>query len=364
MHEHGVVIIGVEVGNMITANISGTAFTAVSTKVINRTDKELSEEKIFASNNSLSNTNNSSSNRLKINQPNEIIPKNIQKEKTEELYNISYHTSSKLQNSSLVAFTDQSNGKYVVLSLKNDTISMLKSHFGNDDLYKRDDGITRLDNKAEAYVAGWFADIAYKREFLSSDSNNDGLLSDGEYRNTKNSFSHHGDVFGAGDNIEINTWIGDTYQKSSSSAKNFINQIQDKANITIDKQLDITINNDDDFNSKISFDEALTTHYGKNTKDSIIQLAKDMVGLPKQLEDAMLMEKIEKINEKNQEKLNALIKAFSSGGEFDTLTDTEKSLLEEEFSVIQQTNQEIMKHLSNKIDELQKINKYKENQQF
>lgn len=326
---------------MINTSISGTAFIAVSIDVINRSTKEMSEEKIFSSDVS------ESSNDLK-----------TQKEK--ETSNITYETQHKLSNSSLVAFNDPTNGKYAIVSLQNSTIGMLKNHFGESDFYKRDDGITRLDNKAEAYVAGWFGDIAYKREFLSADSNKDGILSDGEYGNTKNSFSHHGTVFGFGDNIEINTWVGDTYQNSSVSSKNFINHMTDRIDITIDKQLDITINNDDDFNSKISFEEALTAHYNTNTKNSIIQLAKDMVGLPKELEDVMMMEKLKKLSEHNDDKIRAMVKLLLEKGDISMLDISDKELLVNELSEAKEDGSDIQKIMNDKLDELLKIQKYKE----
>ena len=320
---------------------TGTAFTAVSTDVVNRNNKEMAEEKIFSS--AVSNSTN-----------------DLQTQEVEETSNISYETQHKLSNSSLVAFNDPTNGKYAIVSLQNSTIDMLKNHFGEEDFYKRDDGITRLDNKAEAYVAGWFGDIAYKREFLSADSNKDGLLSDSEYGSTKNSFSHHGNVLGFGDNIEINTWVGDTYESSSASSSNYINQMKNKTNITIDKQLDITINNDDDFNSEISFEEALTTHYNKNTQDSIIQLAKDMVGLPKELEDAMMMEKLKKLSEHNDDKIRAMVKLLLEKGDISMLDTADKELLSTELSEANEDGSDIQKIMNEKLDEMLKIEKYKE----
>ena len=235
----------------MTTSISGTAFTAVHTTNINKTNKELSQEEIISSSDT----------------------------KTDKTSNISYETSQKLEDSQLVAFKDPTNDKYVLLSLRNDTIDTLKSHFAKDDFYERDDGILKLDNRAEAYVSGWFGDIAYKRDFLKSDSNNDGKLNEKEYDNTKNSFSHSGEVLTHGSEIEnISVQTGDIYESSSNKEKNIINQFNNEVNITIDKQLDLTINKDKDFNSEISFEEALTEYYKKGATASIVQLANDMVG--------------------------------------------------------------------------------------
>ena len=181
---------------MIT-NISGTAFTAVSTNIVDRTAKELSKE---------------------------VIP-SFDNSKIDKTSDISYSSTQKVENSSLVAFKDPTNDKYVILSLKDSTLDKLKSHFGENDFFQREDGITRLDNKAEAFVGGWFGDIAYKREFLKADANKDGNLDSNEYLNTKNSFSHHGEVSGHGNEIDkISTWVGSTYETSNNKSKNIINQ--------------------------------------------------------------------------------------------------------------------------------------------
>jgi hypothetical protein len=92
------------------------------------------------------------------------------------------------EKSNLVAFNDPVRGELAVVSLSGSTMDKLKAHFGTNDFYERDDGITRLDNKAEAFVGGWFGDIAYKREFLSADQNQDGKLDSNEYLDTKTVF--------------------------------------------------------------------------------------------------------------------------------------------------------------------------------
>lgn len=309
MLEHLVVIIGVEVGRTMITSISGTAFIAVSSNIVDRTDKELLEEIIPSSNNP----------------------------KTDKTSNISYQTTQKVENSSLVAFKDPTNDKYVVLSLQKDTISTLKSQFGENDFFQRKDGIIRLDNKAEAFVGGWFGDIAYKREFLKADGNNDGLLDESEYKNTKNSFMHSGEVLGHGNEIDkISTWISGVYESSNDKRKNVINQFDNKTNVAIDKQLDITINQDKDFNSKISFGEALTSHYKKNLTLSITKLADDMVGLDisknkiQWLEEDLVLKLLQKTTEEQLERLEALKKLSNSNGNLSMLSIDEKELIHTE----------------------------------
>ncbi|MEK6658751.1 MAG: hypothetical protein AABY36_03605 [Campylobacterota bacterium] len=329
MLEHLAATTGVEVGRkMITTSISGTAFRAVSANIVDRTTKELSEEIILSSDNS----------------------------KTDKTSNISYQSTQKVENSSLVAFKDPINDKYVILSLKDSTLDKLKSHFGENDFFQRKDGITRLDNKAEAFVGGWFGDIAYKREFLKADSNNDGLLNESEYNNTKNSFKHSGEVLGHGNEIDkISTWISGQYESSDDKRKNIINQFSNKANVTIDEQLDATINRDKDFNSEISFGEALTSHYKKNLTLSIIQLADDMVGLdiPKNgipwLEEDLVLKLLKEANEEQLKKLKTLEKLKQNGGDTLQLSKDEKELISTELEKV--TN----KDSSIDTDKLEKI---------
>jgi hypothetical protein len=214
----------------------------------------------------------------------------------------------------------------------------LKSHFGKDDFYKRDDGIIRLDNKAESYVSGWFGDIAYKRGFLKADSDGDGdgKLNQDEYGNTKNSFQHSGRVEGNGDTVDkISTWIKDTYKSSNTKDKTIINQFDGKeSGITIDKQLDLTINKDKDFNSKISFGEALQEHYKKGLTNSIVQLADDMVGLkgsskrPDILDIDLTMKLLEEEMKASQKQLEALQKLKMEKGNVSTLDKNELKALD------------------------------------
>jgi hypothetical protein len=292
---------------MITTTISGTAFTAVPTTTIDRTNKELAQEQIPS------------------------IDKSAKTQKSEE---ISYKTTSPLENSTLVAFKDPTNDKYVILSLKDSTIDTLKSHFGKDDFYKRDDGIIRLDNKAESYVAGWFADIAYKREFLKADSDGDGKLNQEEYANTNNSFKHSGRVEKHGNKVDkISTWINSTYVSSNNKEKNVINQFNnDNTDINIDKQLNLTIDKDKNFDSEISFAEALQEHYKKNLTDSIVQLADDMIGLHKKRPDIsdpdLMLKLLKKEMEKAQKELAALQKLKMANGDITALNQNELKLLD------------------------------------
>ncbi|RLA82222.1 MAG: hypothetical protein DRG78_07845 [Epsilonproteobacteria bacterium] len=312
---------------------SGTVFTAVPTKAIDRTDDEMSEEKIFSSDKS---TKSNDSSQTDVN-------------------NISYQTSRKLANSSMVAFTDQSNGKYVVLSLQKDTINMLQSHFGDDDFYKRDDGMIRLDNRAESYVSGWFADIAYKREFIKADSNSDGILDDKEYKNTRNDFNVKGGI--SDDNKSLYEEI--TNQYSLVSEGMYVNYREFNNPSNIDDELNATLLKNKDFNNTLTLEEAYNTKDDdKNYENVIFKHANEMI--PQALKDAMFEEKMRQLEEQISKKVNALSKLLYSKGDVSQLSPLEKLLLEDELSIVKNGASDMQKVMNDKLDEMLKVEKYME----
>ena len=114
--------------------------------------------------------------------------------KTNEIENISYHTTTESSTAKPTVFKDPTNDKYVITSLDDTTIEKLKTHFSEDDFIEKEDGSIRLTGDAEAFVSGWFGDIAYKRDFLEADVNDDGEISKSEYSNVKNSYNSDADV--------------------------------------------------------------------------------------------------------------------------------------------------------------------------
>ncbi len=84
-------------------------------------------------------------------------------------------------NEQTVLFADPTNGNPVKVNLSKANVEKLKEHFTDENnFFERKDGTLRLNGKAEAYVSGWFGDIAYKREFLKADADKDGKLSEDE----------------------------------------------------------------------------------------------------------------------------------------------------------------------------------------
>ncbi|MGB0990767.1 MAG: hypothetical protein ACPGUI_08110, partial [Halarcobacter sp.] len=174
--------------------------------------------------------------------------------KTNQSDNITYQTTNENENTTNIVFTDPTNGKHVQVALDNSTIDRLKRNFSEDDFFQRENGDIRLNAKAESFVSGWFADIAYKREFLSSDANNDGKLTEEEYLNTKNNFGIEGiDTFSK-EGISTHESVYSTYVQSKD-INSFMYRTGVEVN-SLDDELNYTLNIDKDFNGKISLEES------------------------------------------------------------------------------------------------------------
>lgn len=79
-------------------------------------------------------------------------------------------------NTTTVLFDDIMSGTRVALDLTNDNIKRLQAKFDPKDFAKRADGAIRLSGKAEAFVSGWFSDIAYRQNYLGADKDNNGKI--------------------------------------------------------------------------------------------------------------------------------------------------------------------------------------------
>lgn len=77
------------------------------------------------------------------------------------------------------------------LKLSDENLRSLKEHFGEQDFKDKEGGVQLL-GKAQSYVFGWFADIAYQRGYLQADFDGDGELSLDEQKRTKSYFSDFG----------------------------------------------------------------------------------------------------------------------------------------------------------------------------
>jgi len=172
-------------------------------------------------------------------------------------------------NEQTVLFADPTNGNLVKLNLSNENIDKLKKHFtGGNDFFEKKDGSLRLNGEAEAFVSGWFGDIAYKREFLGADINSDGKLSEEEYKNTRNEFRGHGEAYGIGKNvISIKEVIAEQYVHADDDKARMIKYNQlDKNSESIYDELNKTLKVDSNLNGEISLQEAYSLNGQNYTK--------------------------------------------------------------------------------------------------
>lgn len=91
----------------------------------------------------------------------------------------------KAQDSVAVMFNDPKTDKRVTLNLSKENLERLKSQFDSHDFYARSDGAIRLNGKAESFVSGWFGDIAYQQNLAGADKDGSGRIDDEELRETK-----------------------------------------------------------------------------------------------------------------------------------------------------------------------------------
>ena len=317
--------------------ILGTAFTAVPVDTINYTKNELKNENI-----------------------------NLQSTADVKKSDFSYKTN---KDTNLVAFNDPTNNKFVVVSLNDSVLDKLKSHFGTDDFVKRDDGITALNNKAASFVSGWFGDIAYKREFLSADKNQDGNLDSSEYLNTKNEFAGHGELYFNGTDKEQ---IDATYVNVKANTSRIVRYNRDdyKQPNSIDDELNTTLRIDKNFDSSITLREA----YNNNSKytsmsDKILihHHIKEAVNkgiLPKEALNIISSGNIDKTDE--LKKQQALMKLLQANGDASKLTADERAILGSELQayskdITNELSNSLSKRLDNKINnELSEKNKITE----
>ncbi|MFT5661738.1 MAG: hypothetical protein ACI9TV_002385 [Sulfurimonas sp.] len=175
-------------------------------------------------------------------------------------------TSEKITDDRIViAFRDPSNPKNIIAyKLDEEIIDELKSSFSSDNFFQREDGILRLNSKAEAYVAGWVQDIKVNRGYEKADVNGNGYIEKDEQDELNVSFERSTDYTYLGEKIvTANTAIGaKTYQKYG-----YTNNALDKANIlntsslmfenTIEKELSHTLQLDKDKDGTITLREGL-----------------------------------------------------------------------------------------------------------
>ncbi|MDE7317765.1 MAG: hypothetical protein K2N12_08575, partial [Helicobacter sp.] len=142
----------------------------------------------------------------------------------------------KAQDSVAVMFNDPKTNERVTLNLSKENLERLKSQFDSHDFYARSDGAIRLNGKAEAFVSGWFGDIAYQQNFAGADKDGSGRVSGEEWREVRTFL-----VNGVYDAISVTETSIETYIPLGNYASTHSYQtIEDGLNaiIEIDKDFD------------------------------------------------------------------------------------------------------------------------------
>ena len=177
----------------------------------------------------------------------------------------SYQTNNQLsQTSSKISFIDPVNGEKVSVSLENSTLEKLQNRFGVNSVVRNEAGDVELKDKAQEFVAGWFADIAYTRGFLGADANNDGILSEEEYGNTKNGLVINSNISFEQDDFVVKENVIGRY--STSDEMNFNQYRTEKKEGSLDDELNYTLNLDKDFDGNITLQEAYEGESSVNEK--------------------------------------------------------------------------------------------------
>ncbi|WP_108063494.1 hypothetical protein [Poseidonibacter lekithochrous] len=265
---------------------------------------------------------------------------------------ISYQTTSFDNDSITTTFEDPTNGKMIAVSLNKDVVSKLEDYFGKDDVYRSPNGTVTLDNKAESYVAGWFEDIAYKRDFLKADANNDGQISRDEYNQTKNNFEATIKV-SVERSEKLNVDVEETVSKSYINAHETdeytsLYRSENRAK-SLDDELNMTLSIDKDFNSKVDMSEAYSTnesiskeellmaHVNSLKIEDIVRAksgdqdnpnASDLTDLSMQLNDVFSLIIALLLNSDDEKTKNILTKLKDNDGDVSVLNDYEKDIVE------------------------------------
>ena len=172
-----------------------------------------------------------------------------------------------------VFFRDPITNKIVQSALSENTLSILRENFGG--VHKTSSNSYILSDKAESFVSGWYADIAYQRGYINADSNDDGYLTKDELDETRSGYMTHG-YFGYAGNGVVTADINlstESYIKlggySTSYASNEPNQVFKEnqktfynngkfAKETIALELERTIQSDKDLNGVLQYKELMS----------------------------------------------------------------------------------------------------------
>lgn len=222
-----------------------------------------------------------------------------------------------------IYFRDPITNKLVRSALSSTAINKMGIEFDKEDMTKRLDGSYILSGKAENFVAGWYADIAYTRAYVASDRNNDGYLEDYELEDTKSGFVAQETNLGLFVqsyrqlNGSVDTLFG--FEKDFREMRPDDTKDIDYAGRTIGLELDKMIRKDGDFNGELSFSETGMQAVKTKAPNSGWTESVGMLTLTK-------------FNQTNTIEIKDILDKLGKGVKYDDLSEDEKSLLKMQLS--------------------------------
>lgn len=204
-----------------------------------------------------------------------------------------------------VYFTNITGNKITQIALSKEAVIFLNKEFGS--VHQRKDGSFLLDGESNAYVWGWYNEIAQNQNYLQADANKDGLIDDEEKLNLKSLFIPnrlcYGGMFLSAHDMKTHRNFSDLSEELREKYKDFFTS--DTLNLALNKALRL----DRDFNGFIKYTDYDKNIYHNFIKDLLNELIKDnpLLGLSKEDFDQFLEQYKEKIKQelakRNEEKL-------------------------------------------------------------
>lgn len=147
-----------------------------------------------------------------------------------------------IEDSVAVMFNDPKTNQRITLNLSNENLNRLKGQFGADNFYAREDGVIRLNGRAEAFVSGWFGDVAYQQDYVGADKDKSGRITGSEFRELRTTFL----TFAYNETTATDA-VGARYMKDAMNN----NGAGKKDAETIEEQLNATLKMDKNFDGNI-----------------------------------------------------------------------------------------------------------------
>lgn len=163
----------------------------------------------------------------------------------------------KSEYDNIVYLSNNQKGINIKIGLSDENLNTLSAIF-KDDVYKTANAEYILTGDAEAFVGGWFNEIAYARGYLSADIDKSGAIDANEIADLKTDFSIKTKFFSKEKDGLISvdktmTWVANRYEKPT-----YLSYKDDEKNIiSIEKTLNETLAIDKNKDGALSLDEVL-----------------------------------------------------------------------------------------------------------